>query len=184
MPAITTPVSAYTNYNSLTIEFTTDDPASSVLDFSFTDRNGVPRTGQTSQAGYETEHYYLIKDLPRETTVTYTITARFSGGVTDSVGPNTVDTKSPQLSPDVRTANVTVPASEIAVQDIKPALFQGVRGYKMLITVSANTEVRFEEKQETMTLLPNIKYEFFPTGNVYLTGASTANIAIQPNPNY
>lgn len=186
----TASIKAITGYNSLSIEFTTDEISNSVLNYTYTDYKGVTRIGKTSKASTRTDHIYFIDNLPHNTTVDWDIEARFGDGTTDTYGPdatdgNAVDTRNPDFSVNIRTADIAVPASEIRLQETNPELFAGnFRVYKAVITVDADTEIRFEENQATTTLVTGQKYEFFPVGDIFLTGSSNASIYLMPNPNF
>lgn len=184
MPSILTPISAYTGYDSLDIEFSTDEISTSTFSFSYTDHLGIARTGSSARTGYTLDHIYSLRNLPRNTTITYTVTATFLDGTTDTVGPDTIDTKSPVMYANIRTDDVTVPGTEISLMDVAPKLFTNPRLFYVQLTVSANTLVRFEEGQETQTLIPNQVYHFYVVGDMYLTGPSVVSLAFMRNPNY
>ena len=184
MPVINTPIVAYTGHDNFNLEFTTDAPATSRVDLSYTDKFGIPRTGGSSHSIPDDTHNYSFKNLPRDTTIAYTITATFADGTVVTDGPNNIDIKSPKLFANIRTATVSVGATEVSLRSLKPKLFEEPRLYYVQMTVSANTQVRFEENQETQVLLPNNVYYFYVVGDMYLTGASTVNLAFMRNPNY
>lgn len=184
MPVINTPIVAYTGHDFFNLEFTTDVPSRSKVDISYTDKFGIARTGSSSQTGQDTEHKYAFNNLPRDTSVTYTINVTFIDGTTASSGPTVIDIKSPKLFANIRTADVAVGGTEISLRKTKPDLFENPRLYYMQLTVSAATQVRFEENQSVQTLQPNLVYYFYVVGDMFLKGPSTVNLAFMRNPNY
>ncbi len=184
MPVINTPIIAYTGHDYLNVEFTTDAPATSSVSISYTDKFGIPRTQGSTHSVVDDTHNYSFKNLPRTTTVSYTISTTFLDGTIVSSGPTAVDTKSPVLFANIRTADVTVGGTEVSLRSIHPKLFAEPRLTYVQLTVSASTSVRFEENQDTQTLLPNNIYYFNSVGDIYFTGPSTVHLAFSRNPNY
>jgi hypothetical protein len=184
MPVINTPYAAYTGHDNFNLEFTTDVPAVSKVQISYTDKFGIPRTEGSSHSISDDSHKYSFRNLPRDTTITYTITATFPDGTVVIDGPHNIDIKSPKLFANVRTAEVSIGGSEVSLRRLKPKLFENPRFYYVQMTVSANTRVRFEENQDTQLLIPNNVYYFYIVGDIYLTGPSTVNLAFMVNPNF
>lgn len=144
----------------------------------------TPGTYSGSRVLANDSHAYYFVDLPENTSFSYTVTANFMDGTSDSRTGTIVTRSTLRVVSPVTTLSFVASPSESNLFSVYPNLRNDPMVYSHLtIRGDATFQIKFKGSDSYITLLANQNYTYFPVSDFYFktTGGNSNVVATFDN---